>query len=490
MAGSRRFIVWAGWASVVCGAVAPVQAQTPADPVRGQTPAAPVGYPLYDLSASSEGPGAAVNSERLASPRFPDAANLLRPAGPTQGGVSVVPPTSGISSVAAVRFRDPAQVPSDGNALVTPVQLPGSAMDPASPVASTGAGEVKADDAAEEAADDEEPKPWKLFPGERIDLGGWSQTGYHTRSDGMFNNLPDRFQQHQMWFYAEKKADGSEGPAAGFRMDYVWGTDGPDTQAFGNPPGRWDIDWDNGGFYGHAIPQLYGELAAGDVSVKVGHFFTPVGYEVVQAPGNFFYSHAYTMYNAEPFTHTGALATLNMGDLTAYGGWTNGWDTGFADNGGSTFLGGGSLNLNEQVNLTYITTIGRIGNGTDQQGYSHSIVLQRELTERLRWITQSDLVDFEGTVSADRKAFGINNYLIADLNERWAAGTRFEWWRPEVAPGDDADLYGLTFGLNWKPNLNVVVRPEVRWNRDDDGLLIPGADNNRFGFGCDMIVTF
>ena len=42
-----------------------------------------------------------------------------------------------------------------------------------------------------------------------------------------------------------------------------------------------------------------------------GDFFTMVGYEVVAAPEDFFYSHAYTVYNAEPFTHTGVLATFD-----------------------------------------------------------------------------------------------------------------------------------------------------------------------------------
>ncbi len=60
------------------------------------------------------------------------------------------------------------------------------------------------------------------------------------------------------------------------------------------------------------------------------------------APDNFFYNHAFTMFNAEPFTHTGALGEYAAGDVTLYGGWTLGWDTGFNnnDNSGTFFLGG------------------------------------------------------------------------------------------------------------------------------------------------------
>ncbi len=48
------------------------------------------------------------------------------------------------------------------------------------------------------------------------------------------------------------------------------------------------------------------------------------------------------MFNSEPFTHTGVLGTYTGNDdVTLYGGWTLGWDTGFDQfDGGSNFLGG------------------------------------------------------------------------------------------------------------------------------------------------------
>jgi hypothetical protein len=56
------------------------------------------------------------------------------------------------------------------------------------------------------------------------------------------------------------------------------------------------------------MPQAYVEtnLPIGKgLSVKVGHFYTLLGYEVVTAPDNFFYSHSYSMQYGEPFTHWG-----------------------------------------------------------------------------------------------------------------------------------------------------------------------------------------
>ena len=129
----------------------------------------------------------------------------------------------------------------------------------------------------------------------------------------------------------------------------------------------WDNTWDNGVNYGWAMPQLYLEAGYGDLSVKAGHFYTIIGYEVVQATGNFFYSHAYTFNNSEPFTHTGILATYNLSDdVTFYGGWTEGWDSGFDDNG-DNFLGGISVNLTDDFTVIYATTIGRFGSARVQR---------------------------------------------------------------------------------------------------------------------------
>ena len=48
------------------------------------------------------------------------------------------------------------------------------------------------------------------------------------------------------------------------------------------------------------------------LNVKAGHFYTPIGYESVPAPDNFFYTHAYTMQYGEPFTHTGLLGNYKV----------------------------------------------------------------------------------------------------------------------------------------------------------------------------------
>lgn len=245
---------------------------------------------------------------------------------------------------------------------------------------------------AEEEAGDSECQAWTLFPEEcEFRIGGWMQGGYHDGSTGLFNDRPGKFNLHQTWLWIENKADGDKGFDIGYRADFVYGIDGSDTQAFGNPPGTWDFQ--NGfdhGDYAWALPQLYGEVAINDLSVKFGHFYTLVGYEVVGAPGNFFYSHALTMYNSEPFTHTGMVASYSASDrLTLHGGWTAGWDTGFErfDNG-SSWLGGFSYQLSDPLKMTYISTAGDLG--WRGEGYSHSLVFDWTINEKWHYVLQSD----------------------------------------------------------------------------------------------------
>jgi len=121
----------------------------------------------------------------------------------------------------------------------------------------------------------------------------------------------------------------------GGRIDLLYGTDFLYTVAAGLDAYRTYPDpvelsgprWASSRYYGLAMPQLYGEVGTQELNIKFGHFYTLIGYEVVPAIGNFFYTHAYTMQYGEPFTHTGILGTWMPNDqLTIIGGITNGWN--------------------------------------------------------------------------------------------------------------------------------------------------------------------
>ena len=325
-----------------------------------------------------------------------------------------------------------------------------------------------------------------------VSLGGWFQLGYHSESNDLFNSRPDNLALHQGWLFIEKGV--SENGDWGFRGDIMYGIDADDTQAFGNTPGRWDFQngFDNGS-YGWAIPQLYANVMMGGWDIKIGHFYTLIGYEVVTAPDNFFYSHAITMYNSEPFTHTGVMASKDINDKTTlYAGYTLGWDTGFDQfNDGSSWLGGISYAFTDRASITYMSTAGNFGARGDD-AYSHSIVMSVQVTDNFEWIGQSDMVRVDSTGEDN---FGLNQYFLYSATDRLGLGARVEWWKGDVLTGyaphggvlpaaGSLSYYAATFGVNYKPKSNVVVRPEVRFDWS------PAADYDEAYFGVDAIMSF
>ncbi len=344
--------------------------------------------------------------------------------------------------------------------------------------------------------------PWELVPRtcRGFKAGGWIQMGYHTEGAngigvaapalvrGPFNNYPNTFQMHQAWVYAEKAAEtNGYGWDWGYRFDYVYGTDGQDAQSIGSTPGNWDTTWDAGAFYGHALPQLYAEVAYNDLSVKVGRFFSIVGYERVMAPQNFFYSHSVS-FLLEPFAHTGFVAEWDYSDnVTLYGGWTWGWDTGYERNGGDALLAGLSLQLTDALTFAYYTSAGDFafatGPGSDSDGYFHTMLLDWSVTDRLTYVLQTDYLDntlFSATVGP---LLTLNQYFLFEVNDRWSFGARFEWIR---ADGTQVEFADVTIGANYRPHPNVVIRPEVRYDDFDLG----GGLQDSTTLGIDAIFTF
>jgi len=345
----------------------------------------------------------------------------------------------------------------------------------------------------------EEPGPWRLSEEEGFSWGGWVNMGYQNNPDGSFTGNGtalnqkewDKFNLNQLYIYAEKVADGEKGVDWGFRFDAMYGVDGNEGQAFGNiNPGYWD--YANGfdhGIYEIALPQAYGEVAVGDLSVKLGHFYTLIGYESVMAPSNFFASRQLTFYHSEPFTHTGALGAYKVNDkLTVNGGWTLGMDTGFYQfAGGNSFLGGFSYAVNDRTTFSYYTTFGDLG--WRGNGAINSVILSTNWTDKFTTVTQFDVLgsdlgtDFAaggGTPPGD--STGWINYAFYQLTDLLKAGVRTEWYK-----ADGTSYQTLTYGVNITPTQNITVRPEVRH------MWSPGNNTKLFNdtvVGVDAIITF
>ena len=313
-----------------------------------------------------------------------------------------------------------------------------------------------------------------------------------------FNYRSDNFQLNQVYAYLENPAEtGGCGCDVGFRADFLYGEDYYFVEALGlerhqDGSEKWNGDRNGNGLRnltntgnttqtGTALPQAYGEIAYNNVKLRAGHFYTTIGYESVMARDNFFYSHAYTMQFGEPFTHTGALAMVGDDDVgfSIHGGIHTGWDVWWREGIGANhygFLGGLKYTTyNQAFTLAATVTTGDEPDAT-AAGFStrtlYSVVAQAQLLQSVRAIVQHDWgIQINGVAPGQNAEwYGLNSYLLLDLTQKTSAGIRYEWFNDQNGfriAGAGSNYYEITAGLNCRPNPFFVIRPEVRWDWQD-----------------------
>jgi len=391
-------------------------------------------------------------------------------------------------------------------------------------------------EAAQEASAEEGPNRYletEFLTNRGIKTYGWVDAGIGANNWASPFNGPITFndrnwqgQMNQLYLVNEKLVDTENGLDWGGRVDLLYGTDyiyttarGLDgflgnqaTGVYGPGSAAGAPSWASSKDYGLAMPQLYGELGYGNHIVKAGHFYTIIGYEVVPAIGNFFYTHAYTMQYGEPFTHTGILDTWTPNDqLTVYAGITNGWDN-FSDpinsqgilnpgsinaNSNAAFLGGVSFKNSDQTQaLTSTVSSGNepvfFANAPQNIGNRSiwSNVYTNELSDKVTYVFQNDNgwqfnantgLQNQGQMAGLAQWYGINQYLFYTVSDTLVAGMRVEWFRDNngyrvFAPirnywvggpnqsGFQGNFFQATWGLNWKPTRNWIIRPELRYD--------------------------
>lgn len=381
----------------------------------------------------------------------------------------------------------------------------------------------------EDPCDPEEP--WRLFDWpvltcRGISIRGWTDMSYTANGDRpadrfngpvTFTDRSNEFLMGQLYLIAERvtRTEG-QGFDVGGRVDLLYGTDARFAMANGL-----DDDWIAGErFYRLAMPQLYADFALNDWVVRLGHFYSIAGYEVVPAINNFFHTHSYTFQYGEPFTHTGMLAKWQFNDrLALSAGFHRGWDQWEDNNDKIGLLAGASWDnpdwgttigfsltvSNEQVDLTSTLTL-------------YSIVLTQKLGERWKYVLQHDGAYESNAVATglgrdSAEWFGVVNYLLFDLNERWSFGLRYEWfadndgtrvrspgypYRFDFLPDPLFPAYWneISLGANWKPHRNVLVRLETRWDWVDPigtSAEFPFDDRterHQFLFDANVVVQF
>ncbi|MCX7183674.1 MAG: porin [Nitrosospira sp.] len=417
----------------------------------------------------------------------------------------------------------------------------------------------------------------QLFKDKGIEIGGWinggatfnpshSTLGYN--GPVTFGDRANQAQMNQLNFFLQR-AVVTEGKSwdLGFRADFLFGTDAIFTQAYGNPAadvnnnnilmpnrGAWDLDLccNSSRNYGIALPQAFVEAYApigNGLNVKAGHFYTPIGYESVPAPNNFFYSHAYTMQYGEPFTHTGVLTNYNVDKNVVFmsgaitGSGTGGWDGNFnrqMDNWGG--IGGLTYTTDDKRSSANISGTGsQVSSRSNAFWGMYSVVLKHMITPKTHFILQHDHGYADNVQlsygQGQAQWYGINTHAYYDVTTDFSVGVRGEWfrdrdgfrvWQPgRVAAGNNvgpdnalhsyavhgggnlsgsqaSDYYAVTIGANWKPAKRLKIetkalqqfniRPNIRYDRADSLTTAAyrpfGGHKDQVLFSMDFMLPF
>jgi hypothetical protein len=274
--------------------------------------------------------------------------------------------------------------------------------------------------------------------------------------------------------------------------------------------------------YGWSMPQLYVESGYDDLHVKFGHFFSPIGYEEVQAANNFFITRSYAFQYGEPITQTGLLVSNSIDDCWSWtSGVVGGWNT-FEANTRAAYVGGLKYCVEDSgsVAVTLVTgddsTSNLPGVGPFANRTMGSVVTTANFSERLTYAgqleagTQQEATTLQGIDRAEW--YGVTQYLYYKFADCCTFGGRFEWFRDDdgfnvtgLRPGNPlvgdhfaGNFYAVSLGLNYFPCESAVFRPEVRYDWFDPSSRTMGSQNpfddntsqRQLLYGVDLVLKY
>jgi hypothetical protein len=349
----------------------------------------------------------------------------------------------------------------------------------------------------------------------RVSLYGWAagsftpSTATHNNFPVVWNDLANEFLLQQAWVRLERTiVTDTTTPTWGFRSDWLFGTDYRFTLPRGIFNGQ--LENDNG------LPNLYGvdpiafylegyiPTCCHGLDMKVGRWFTPFGVESLEAISTPLVSRSYSFNFAPPFTHTGALFTLNINPTwTLQMGPCVGNDIfldapaneprmvstlRWAPPGGrdtvtfGTSIGHGTYDLAQDFNRINVFDIVWTHTFTSRVSYAFECIYgyqnQFPVTN-----DEDEVEDFIFTNWA-----GWVNYLFWTLNPKCTSVTRLEFFDDfqGVRTGFEGLYTAITTGLQYRPNKHVLILPELRYDYNSESR--PFEDKHGiFTAGCEVL---
>jgi len=267
-----------------------------------------------------------------------------------------------------------------------------------------------------------------------------------------FNDSANSFRMNQAILNVEADLDPKNaGFQYGFKFTGLYGTNARYTHFFNefdratNSPYQFDI-LELDALFHVPLP-----APTGGIDMHVGQYPTPLGYEVMDASLNPFYSHSYIFTYGLPFKHTGILATAHLNDTLDL--WL-GWDTGVNDSLGSKGVNNASLGkgivgfgLNGLMggNLT-ILSLAHIGaenpTGSTVNGVAFNVnaksreywdtVITYKINDAWTSVTELNMIHDDAYRVTGK---GAATYLLWKLNDQWSFGGRAEAFGDQAKNG-------------------------------------------------------
>jgi len=226
--------------------------------------------------------------------------------------------------------------------------------------------------------------------------------------------------------------------------------------------------------------------------VKVGHFYTPHGYMVVQAPNNFFNTLPWGFMMTNPFTHWGIQGNAALTDnISITGGVVNGWDALDRPVNSAAYMAGIKYTLD--CDRGYVSVNAISGQEPENLGTGYAArtlftgISDLKLTDELEFVLEGN-VGWQRNRGLETDVFyNVVPYLFYKLSDSLKAGIRYEFFHdptgfaaaervgnPNFGPIAANTISGpysgnfqtVATGLNWAPggSKNLMIRPEVRYD--------------------------
>ena len=379
-----------------------------------------------------------------------------------------------------------------------------------------------------------------------IQIGGYGELGY-TKDLGNSNPIPGRtftseaknnLTLNAIDLYIAKtinlygKQIHQQGVVLGGKVDILYGYNGDFIHSNGlNSYHNYNANMQTSPLYQFDLQQLYVDAGFalgnnGAMLLRFGKFDSPMGYERINPTKNAFYSHSFAFGNLTPYTQTGLLAKVVMGqDMSFWAGVTRGWNQTFRDNNtGVDGLLGIGFKPNRQLNGKVNISFGPQDNGTNNP---NRLVVEPIITyvppilNNALSLTSDTVIYYDGagnTVNGqDNGAFDealyqsyrYNRFISYNFREEYAyfgtgvAASLGNQGTVDAAGGFDQfgeipnalNLGEVTVGISLTPFPDnamlrtLVIRPELREDLADHGIL-SGGKHYQTTFGVDAVYSF